>query len=175
MQPRQHWQRLIAAQKPTFSGGYITFDELGIEGIAEQTGLSHEGAIRANQREFGEPVMWTGDMSVRYRFIKAMRQRGATILQGGRFMHVSGACDKGSALKWLKAIYQQGQGQMITSIAAGDSGNDVAMLEAADKSIIVRSPVHEPPQVNRTDDIWITESIGPTGWAEGINRFISLE
>jgi mannosyl-3-phosphoglycerate phosphatase family protein len=175
VQVRSHWQQMIAKQKAYFSGRYTTFEELGCEGIAEQTDLSIEDARLANEREYGEPVLWTGDASDREVFIDNMTGSGATILQGGRFMHVSGACDKGTALNWLKTIYQQECDCPVTSIAAGDSGNDIAMLEAADKSIIVRSPVHQPPPVNKADDIFITESYGPTGWSEGINRFISLE
>lgn len=172
---RHHWQQLIAEQRPHFGEQFTTFQQLGTEGIAESTGLDIGAATLANLREFGEPVLWTGDETDRQKFIESLSCAGAKVLQGGRFMHISGECDKGSALNWLVAAYQEEYGGPVTSIAAGDSDNDVAMLEAADRSIIIRSPVHEPPAIDRTDDIFITVEEGPAGWAEGINRIIFQE
>lgn len=175
VQTRQHWQALISELKPDFPGMFTTFRELDTMGIAEQTGLSHDEAARANRREYSEPVLWSGAEPDREDFVARLNASGASVLQGGRFMHVSGNCDKGKALRWLQSRYQQQSTQQVTSIAAGDSGNDIAMLEAADKSLIIRSPVHQPPRVNKSGNLWITDNPGPAGWAEGINRLLPVE
>jgi predicted mannosyl-3-phosphoglycerate phosphatase (HAD superfamily) len=103
-----------------------------------------------------------------------MEQHGATILQGGRFMHVSGDCDKGRALRWLNAQYARQSGTTPVSIAIGDSQNDIAMLEAADFAIIIRSPSHEPPPLSRSEGVLVTEGYGPVGWDEGVRKLLDM-
>jgi predicted mannosyl-3-phosphoglycerate phosphatase (HAD superfamily) len=99
-----------------------------------------------------------------------MEQHGATILQGGRFMHVSGDCDKGRALRWLNAQFAKAWDTPPVCIAIGDSHNDIAMLEAADHAVIIRSPSHEPPALARSDGVYLTEAFGPAGWDEGVRE-----
>ena len=169
--PRAHWQQCLDQLPARLQQQFVRFSQLGIDGICAATSLGREQATQANQREFSEPLQWLGSDSDKTVFIEAMHQLGANILQGGRFLHVSGDCDKGRALLWLKTVYQQQYDQAFTSIAAGDSHNDIAMLEAADKALIIRSPAHEAPQLQRADAL-LSTAFGPAGWAEGISRLI---
>jgi len=98
---------------------------------------------------------------------------GANILEGGRFIHVSGDSDKGQALTWLAQVYQaQTSDASVSTIALGDSHNDVAMLTIADHAVLIRSPVHAPPTIARDEQLFISTHTGPKGWAEGIHHFI---
>ncbi|WP_413699485.1 HAD family hydrolase [Psychromonas sp. KJ10-10] len=99
-------------------------------------------------RQYGEPLNWLGTEEVKSEFIKKMNLMGANILQGGRFVHVSGHCDKGVAQRWLTEQYQkQNPKSKYITIALGDSDNDSAMLEEASLAVQISSPVHDFPKL----------------------------
>lgn len=174
--PSDHWRRLLVKTKPKSAASYRCFSNLDTEQIAALTGLTTEQAELAAQREYGEPVHWIGSDSERETFIHALQQLGARVLQGGRFLHVSGNCDKGRALQWLNTQFAASTGKSEpVSIALGDSQNDCAMLEAADHAIVVRSPAHPPPKLSHRDHIVITRDTGPRGWNEGIRRVLEKQ
>ncbi len=172
VEPRKHWQQLIAQVADQYNNQFTTFTEAGIEGIIEMTGLDHEAAARAAQRQYGEPLSWTGSDENKKQFTAALRQLGANILEGGRFMHISGNSDKGRALNWLAKVYEAQFKRTIQTVALGDSQNDIAMLEVADCAVIIRSPTHGLPNINRDKKLFVSSKTGPSGWAEGIHEFI---
>lgn len=176
---RDHWQRLLAEAAVTFPGCWRSFSDLGPEGVAALTGLDPETAALASAREYGEPLHWLGSGDSLDQFRRWMHDHGANVLQGGRFVHVSGQCDKGAALKWLTGLYrrQPGAGRIAT-IALGDSGNDIAMLRACDHPVWVRSPVHPPPSLALPGDdpavpCPVTTKTAPGGWVEGVGAVLS--
>ena len=75
--------------------------------------------------------------------------------------------DKGRALAQLLHLYQQQHGDCQT-LAIGDSANDISMLEAADSALIIRSPNHRAPNVQRTNNLYASKATGPNGWVEGV-------
>lgn len=174
-QPRQHWQALIKSLPEIFSDSFTSFEHAGIDGIMQMTGLDREAAELAAQREYGEPLAWLGTDDDKQLFIKQLEKRGANVLHGGRFMHVSGNCNKGEALKWLTKCYQViNPATAFTSLAIGDSQNDIAMLEAADLALIIRSPVHKMPEIAPDQQCYRSTGYGPEGWVEGVKNVISL-
>jgi mannosyl-3-phosphoglycerate phosphatase family protein len=170
---RSRWQALIDELRPRYPDQFKTFAEAGIDGIIAMTGLNVHAAALAAHRQYGEPVSWHGNGQLKQSFINDLKAAGANVLEGGRFIHVSGNCDKGRALNWLKQIYQSAYPtkQMI-SLGIGDSHNDKAMLESADHALIIRSPTHGLPEVNRQNNLTISTHTGPKGWAEGVNNII---
>jgi mannosyl-3-phosphoglycerate phosphatase len=112
------------------------------------------------------------------KFCNRIAELGGFTLRGGRFTHVSGNVNKGKALLWLKALYERKTGRALTTIALGDSGNDVAMLEAANFPVIVSSPVHEPPLFHQTKNnrvpVMITSATGPEGWAVAVRELLQM-
>lgn len=170
---RSYWLEKLASVATQYHDDYRGFASLSLDEIVAVTGLAPEDAGRAAQREYGEPLRWHGDEARKAAFIRLMEQHGATILQGGRFMHVSGDCDKGRALLWLNAQYAKARGAVPVSIAIGDSHNDAAMLEAADHAIIIRSPSHAPPELSRADGVLVTQRTGPAGWDEGVRDILN--
>ena len=171
--PRSHWLQIIDASAADFAREFNNFASLDIDSIASLTGLDPAAAQKAATREFGEPVHWLGSEHSRLLFIEALQNNGARVLQGGRFLHVSGDCDKGLALQWLHAQYgSQAAGKQPLSLAIGDSQNDAAMLEAADHALIIRSPVHQPPTLSRSDHTLLSEFYGPGGWDQGVRQIL---
>lgn len=169
---RAYWQNLLDELPDRFHGHFRRLSHMSIGQITDITGLSPDDARRAAQREFGEPIQWRGGDTLKAEFILELERLGATVLQGGRFLHVVGSWNKGRALTWLaESINGSGANPPIT-IALGDSQNDVAMLEAADHAIVIKSPVHEAPRLKRTQGVIYTQAKGPKGWAEGLRMLL---
>ncbi|WP_100641523.1 HAD-IIB family hydrolase [Alteromonas facilis] len=176
-QPHFHWLDILNSLSDTFGGFYKSFTELGVTGIQELTGLSAEQAEKASMREFGEPVAWKGNDEQKQAFLQALKDAGADPVEGGRFIHVCGACNKGLAMQWLAAQYNGmlASSQQTKTIALGDGKNDIAMLEVADISVRVLSPVHSPPTLNKNNNVYTTTKFGPEGWAEALSSILLLE
>ena len=169
-QPKDYWLSLLNEHATTYSNDFQGFSQLTNAQLADLTGLPIDKATMAKQRQYSEPLNWLGTDQSKVEFINLMQSLGATILQGGRFLHVSGECDKRLAQKWLTTQYQQQAPQkQIITIALGDSNNDSAMLEEATIAIQIHSPVHEFPQLNRKHQVYQSRLDGPAGWAETIN------
>ncbi|WP_292757885.1 HAD-IIB family hydrolase [Methylophaga sp. UBA2689] len=173
VQPRAHWQSIIKSVKPLFSDDFTTFAQAGIDGIIAMTGLDVHAAARAARRQYGEALAWHGNPGKQKQFIEEVRKRGAQVLIGGRFLHVSGQCDKGRAIEWLKQVYEHFcPDKRFISLAIGDSQNDVAMLETADMALLIPSPVNSFPELTRHHDVMKATHCGPRGWAEGVQQVL---
>ncbi len=173
--PREHWLALIRDVAGEYENEYRGFADMDNDEVAQLTRLSKDQARRARQREYSEPIYWTGSPGRRQAFIAKLQRVGAVMLQGGRFLHVSGPSDKGQALHWLNNQYTiAAGGQPPLSIAAGDSHNDLAMLEAADQAVVIKSAAHPPPCPQRHQATYFTEAFGPEGWVEGMRHFLKI-
>ena len=171
--PREHWLRLIDAVTDRFADQFSGFASMNDRQVARLTGLSPAAAGLARRRQYGEPLQWHGNTHERDAFIAALTTAGARVLQGGRFLHVGGGCDKGAALQWLQARFRADDpGLTRVSVAVGDSPNDIAMLEAADHALVIRSPHHAPPRLQRLDNTWLSSGCGPRGWAELVGELL---
>ncbi len=140
---------------------FETFQDLGLTGVIEQTGLAKEDAILASEREFSEPLVWKDSAEQELRFCEEIARRGLTALAGGRFLHVLGATNKGKALEILRSYY----GANFV-IALGDSPNDVTMLDRADVGCIIPNASSMPLLVSKAPRVLRSEGHGPSGWAE---------
>ncbi len=171
---REHWLSLLAKIKDKYDGCFNHFHQMTLADIIAATGLDEQSAEQASQRQYGEPVMWLADDAKKAEFVAELESLGAKVLQGGRFIHVSGNADKGQALQWLATQYQcySFTPKPIKTVAIGDSHNDVAMLEAADIALLMPSPVHELPKVERKKNTYIAETVAPEGWQQGVKQII---
>ena len=157
---------LLQDLKKRFS--FISFYELGPEGIQKETGLDIYASERAYRREFTEPLIWKDSTQNLIIFKQLLQQNNLTAAQGGRFLTISSPKNKGDALLWVKKRYESIAKVKITTIGLGDSENDINMLDCADNAIIVRHPKKLPPNINGHASLIITDAIGPKGWNEAI-------
>jgi mannosyl-3-phosphoglycerate phosphatase len=163
----------IKTLKHEFGEKFIHFDEMTVAEIQAVTNLSEHNAQQAKQREYGEPVLWLADDFSKHNFVERLEEKGAKPIQGGRFLHISGATDKGQAMKWLTSEYQKiSQHKYLMTIALGDGQNDIAMLEHADIAVRIASPANPLPQLNRTKDVYTSTAEGPDGWTESIEHLV---
>lgn len=170
---RSFWQAELSALAQEFKAQFTSFYSAGVAGIMEMTGLSESAARDANDRGFSEPVKWLGSAQQEAQFIARLQEAGATVARGGRFLCVTGPCDKGQALTWLRNQYLRNCPTLaIPDLAIGDSDNDRAMLEAADHALLIRSPVHDFPTLQKNHNVIRSRHVGPAGWTEGVSQWL---
>jgi mannosyl-3-phosphoglycerate phosphatase len=173
---REYWLSLLEQKASDYQLAYLGFSAMSDEQISLETGLSVNDAHLANSRLFSEPLKWIGTEEQKAAFKIKMRAAGANVLQGGRFVHISGLCNKGLAMNWLTKVYAQFRpNQSLRNIALGDSYNDNDMLESADIAVQIKSPKHDFPQLFRTDNLWQSQHTGPRGWAECLEQILDLK
>ncbi|MEL0613582.1 HAD-IIB family hydrolase [Marinomonas arenicola] len=150
---------------------FQSFCDMQAQNIVDLTGLSEANAQLAMQREFTEPMVWQ-DSNIALNTLKqALEPQGVQLQKGGRFIHLMGSdCDKARAMLWLSARYETHFQEAVTTMALGDGDNDVGMLSKADIPVVIRSPVHAPPEVPYRHDAWLTDGYGPEGWAQAIDK-----
>lgn len=152
---------------------FVGFGDLSDAEVAQITGLDLAAAGRARQRSSSEPVLWQNSPGALGQFRKSLGKEGLQLTQGGRFMHVSAAGDKGAAVEWLCRCYANERGlERMISIALGDGPNDRPMLEAVDYPVIIRSDHGLPMPLDNHQHLIRTEKTGPAGWNDAILQLI---
>lgn len=172
--PRLFWSELLNSIGGALHDSFISFEELGVTGIVEETGLAPQAALQANQRQASEPVKWLGSAEQLKAFTQYIESQGGQVLRGGRFLHILDATvSKGRALRWLTQQYQLSTPeQAFKSIALGDADNDLSMLAAANQAVLIRSNHHALPDTTSIPSAIISQQFGPEGWNEVITSII---
>ncbi len=96
----------------------------------------------------------------------AAERRGLRVTWGGRFHHLTGPADKGRAVRQLLALHAG----PVSSVALGDSPNDLTMLEAVDRPVLVPRPDGSVAEV-LAQALPLAERApgpGPRGWNEAV-------
>jgi mannosyl-3-phosphoglycerate phosphatase len=150
--------------------GLTSFEEMSPRAVAAACGLTVEQARLAKNREFDEPFTLSPDTPESRRAVAAEAERaGLTVSQGGRFLHLSGGSDKGRAVKVLGHLLQRRFGSILT-VGLGDSPNDLPMLQAVARPILVQRPdgIYHPELVDHLPDATRAPGIGPDGWNRAV-------
>ena len=145
------------------------YHDMSLTDIMDATGLTKQEAKLSSERRYTEPLQWTGSEIEKKLFFGHLHKQRIHFTQGGRFIHLMGHSNKGSATAWLTKYYQQEYQKPVKVVALGDGNNDVDMLKAADIAVVIRSPVNPLPAFEHPCKI-ISEACGPEGWAETINH-----
>lgn len=169
---RAFWLEKLESMQYKYPDCYKGFSSFTTKQLADLTGLNEPQALQANQREYSEPLQWLGTEQQRSDFVADMKLFGANVLQGGRFLTVSGDTDKGRAMHWLTSLLQETSGNMTLSVALGDGQNDVAMLEAANIAVQILSKHHPFPALERSKNVFHSSLPGPEGWNEIITKLL---
>lgn len=164
------YRRLRAALAETLAP-FRGFGDMTAEEVVHLTGLSPEEARLAMRRGHSEPGLWLGAEADLPAFLEALAARGITARRGGRFLTLSFGASKAARLAELRARFAPD-----LTIALGDAPNDIEMLEAADRAVIVRND-HGPGLPTLAGEasgrIRRSRASGPAGWAEGLGALLA--
>jgi mannosyl-3-phosphoglycerate phosphatase len=145
-----------------------SFAALGRDEVASRTGLSGASAGLALAREYDEPFVLE-DEDEALAVAQAARDRGLRVTRGGRFWHLTGDTDKGQALRFLLGLYAE-HGRRFSTVGLGDSPNDLELLRAVQRPVIVPRPgsVCDPTLVSALPHAEQADAPGPRGWNQAV-------
>lgn len=159
----------LLALRSEFGPGLRGFGDTDPAGVAAWTGLPLPQAELAWQREFDEPFLWQPEPTADdlHRAQRILTPRALHLTRGGRFWHLLGDNDKGRAVTWLLETWTRAGGVRPPSLALGDSENDLPMLVAADRGVLVERAggghlTARPPSVEAV------AGRGPEGWNRAV-------
>lgn len=152
---------------------FRSFEELGVEGIAQATGLSPQRALLAAQRQTTEPLIWTDCDEAIDDFRKELSQASLTLTRGGRFWHVAGKVSKGDGMAAVLDMLASQSGQQPTTVAIGDSPIDLSMLNRADWAIVIPQPNGEVLICPEHRRVSVSGQSGSAGWNESVLKWMN--
>lgn len=161
-------RKRLSVWRARLDATFSTMGEMTLEQVVALTGLTEPEARLARLREGSEPLIWEDDSAMLERLREGLRGDGLRMVQGGRFWHVTGECDKGSAVGWLIERFESLRGHHPLTLALGDGPNDVAMLERVDQAVLIRGG-HDLEVSPDQPALYRSKAMGPAGWAEGLD------
>ncbi len=150
--------------------GFVGFGDMTFQQVSELSGLKPEIAVKARDRAFSEPGIWTGPSTGLSEFITSAKDAGLLVQQGGRFLTLSFGGTKADRVEELIKTLSPD-----TTIALGDAPNDIEMLMRTDYGVIVANsagPTIPRLPGEKTGRIRRTIREGPEGWSEAILEFL---
>jgi len=147
------------------------FGDMTVHELSEIAHMTIEEAEMAKERYFDEPFIFSGPPYKLPQLLKSINKKGFKFTQG-RFYHLLGSSNKGIAVSILIDLYKKKYKQ-ISTIAIGDSPNDIPMLERADYPIIVQKHDGSYDSKIKIPRIIKANGIGPEGWNAAVLRLIA--
>jgi mannosyl-3-phosphoglycerate phosphatase len=155
---------LIASEVGAFVRSFATMSR---DDVVRLTALEAAAADRAREREYDEPFLLENEERAEA-LGAAARARGLQVTRGGRFWHLTGASDKARAL-WHYLALQAGAGRRFFVVALGDAPNDLPLLRAADRPIVIPRPEGpDPLLLKEMPGAERAPAAGPGGWNAAI-------
>lgn len=151
---------------------FTGFAWMTTEEIVQHTGLSPEVAALASERKASEPILWRDAPEELEAFKEALAENKLRLLQGGRFYHVMGQCDKGDAVRSLQKHYQHQFGATPFTIALGDSPNDLDMLKQVDAPVIIPHKDGARLSIDALKGAVVAPDEGAAGWNAALLKLL---
>ena len=150
------------------------FHSLSVESISRLTGLSIEASSMAKEREYDEPFLFDGDEAQWNRLEKLVESDGLALTRGGRFNHLSGPNDKGTAAGILINCYRHQYPDALI-VGLGDAVNDLPFLRMVDYPVLIQRPdgTYEPGI--DIPEFYHAPQPGPAGWNSTVLELIRMD
>ncbi len=161
---RQGLKSISQVLKQKLSG----FGDLTHSEIEQLTGLSPEDVKQAKAREFSEPFVTPANIAADT-LTSVAESLGFQVVVGDRFSHLIGQhAGKGRAVRWLVQYFRGiNPDETLMTVGLGNSPNDLPLLEAVDKAIVIPGKNGPHPGLNGRG--WqVASSSGSQGWATAI-------
>lgn len=145
------------------------FGDWTVSDVMNHTGLPSDQAVLSMEREVTEPILWQDTPENFEAFKVLLEEEQLMVKKGGRFLHVMGKHDKSDAMHFLvnKEYFSCGLG--CTTVALGDSDNDIAMLNYADIAIVIPPEIGDPLHIKGA--IYVDDH-APSGWIKGVESVL---
>jgi mannosyl-3-phosphoglycerate phosphatase family protein len=149
-----------------------SFSDMNPKEISDLTGMTRVQAQAAALRDYDEPFL-VDDPGREHMLTTALRMKGFTVTRRERFLHLSRGSDKGKAARLVAELYRR-DGEAWLTIGLGNSADDLALLLAIERPILIRN-------ADRTWDSVITQNLpgirktmrpGPEGWADSVEKLL---
>lgn len=152
------------------------FGDMEVDEIAERTGLAGEELHRARAREHDEPFVPARPLGAgeEARLAELARAAGLRVARGGRFHHLMGPTSKGAAARLLLSGYGTAE-VPARSLGFGDGANDLELLQAMDRPVVVARPdgTHAPELRAGLPGARLTLAPGPEGFNRAILEYLA--
>ncbi|WP_331774931.1 HAD-IIB family hydrolase [Sulfurospirillum sp. 1612] len=149
------------------------FSDMSLEEIVTLTGLNPKKAQAARERLFTEPFVLEDEDQ-----LETLQQMahtdGLNVVAGGRFYHlITEGQDKAKAIEVVKDFYEQKYQQNFTTIALGDSPNDLSMLQSVDNPILIPHP-DGSYMSGAIKNLTKAKFPGPSGWNQALRAHFDV-
>ncbi len=167
--PYAEIRRRFAALREKTGAKVRGFGDMSDAEVAELTGLPLAEAALARRRDFDETFVFDGPIDES--FLKAI-EAGGLHWTRGQYFHILGDHDKGRAVQLLLSLYQREYGA-VASIGLGDGLNDLPMLRAVDRPVLVRHPDGGFDARIDLPGLIRTQQPGPSGWNDAVLQLLA--
>lgn len=147
------------------------FGDMSAGEVAEISGLTVFEAELSKKRDFDEPFLFQGNEEDEKKLVEAITRKGFNCTKG-RFFHILGESNKGTAVSVLSDLYRRQLGDIIT-IALGDRPNDFPMLQKVDLPVLVQKPDGNYAEDLDVPGLIRAGGIGPEGWNKAVLDILS--
>ena len=147
------------------------YGDMPVEEVVTRTGLSRQEAELAKQRDYDEPFVVENERCTRDALTQAITARGLRWTKGDRFHHLMGVQDKGHAVRYLIECYRRRADRhrdRLITVSIGNSLNDLPMLKAVDRPILVQQPDGSYEQDIELPGLIRAQGPGPIGWNRAV-------
>jgi mannosyl-3-phosphoglycerate phosphatase len=146
------------------------FGDMTVEEIASLTRLNKEEAEMAKERDFDEPFVSAGEDHEIPSILSAIETKGFNHTRG-EFFHILGDSDKGKAVSILIDLFRR-EFSEISTIAIGDSPNDITMLKQVDFPVIVKKKSGSYGVETNIHNLIRADGISSEGWNRSVIEMI---
>jgi mannosyl-3-phosphoglycerate phosphatase len=147
------------------------FGDMSAREISKLTGLKLAHARLARLREYDEPFLLEGaDRHAWSRLRQEILRSRLTATRGTRFYHISGAGDKGRAVRLLIRWFRSAYGNGLHTVGLGDNPIDIPLLRQVDVPILVPVPGkrYDPETLKAVQGLQRAGRAGPFGWNRAV-------